>query len=80
MVLANGGSSYNEDGCHNRGGEDVAAPMALVTVALAAIDIAFFDACHLVAYAIACVVAIAIAFVSMQQRGQWRGQKEQRLQ
>ncbi len=42
------------------------APMALVMIALATINNALFVARHLVAYAIACVVAIAIAFVSGQ--------------
>jgi hypothetical protein len=39
------------------------APMALVTIVLAAIHIAFFVTHHLVAYPIACVVTVAIAFV-----------------
>ncbi len=42
------------------------APRALVTIALATIDTALFVACHLVAYTIAHVVAIAIAFVGGQ--------------
>ncbi len=45
------------------------APMVLVTIPLAAIDIALFVATNLVADAIACVVAIAITFVGRRQRG-----------
>jgi hypothetical protein len=38
---------------------------ALVTIALVALAIAHFVRCNVVANAIACVVAIAIAFVSV---------------
>jgi hypothetical protein len=38
----------------------------LVTIALVTLAITHFVACHIIANAIACVVAIAIAFVSMQ--------------
>jgi hypothetical protein len=44
--------------------------MALVTIALVALAITHFFTRNVVANAIACVVAIAIAFVSMQRRGQ----------
>ncbi len=47
------------------------AAMALVMIALVALTIAHFITCNVVANAIARVVAISIAFVSMQQRGQW---------
>jgi hypothetical protein len=49
------------------------SPVALV--------IAHFVTPNVIANAIAHVVAVAIAFVSMQQKGQWQGRKEQwRLQ
>jgi hypothetical protein len=51
--------------------------VALVTIALVTLAIAHFVARHVVANAIARVVAIAIAFVSMQQRGRWQGWQEQ---
>ncbi len=41
-------------------------PKALVTIALVSLDIAHFVTCNVVANAITHVVAIAIAFVSMQ--------------
>ncbi len=47
------------------------APMAFVMIALATIDIALFVTCHLVAFAIACVVAAVMAFFVRQQREQW---------
>jgi hypothetical protein len=50
---------------------------ALVTIALAALAIAHFVSHNIIANAIACVVAIAFAFVSEQQRGQWQQQQEQ---
>jgi hypothetical protein len=50
---------------------------ALVTIVLVALAIAHFVTRNVVANAIAHVVAVAIAFVSMQQRGQWQGQQEQ---
>jgi hypothetical protein len=46
------------------------AATALVTISLVALTIAHFVTCNVVANAIACVVSIAVAFVSMQQRGQ----------
>jgi hypothetical protein len=52
-------------------------PTALMTIALAAINITLFVARHLVAYAIARVVAIAITFVGSRQRGRWQGRQEQ---
>ena len=45
------------------------AATALVTIALVTLAIAHFVACHNFDNAITCVVAIAIAFVGMQQRG-----------
>jgi hypothetical protein len=47
------------------------AAVALVMIALAALTIAFFVAHHVIANTIACVVPIAIAFVSVQQKGRW---------
>jgi hypothetical protein len=44
---------------------------ALVTIALVALAITHFVTCHFVANTIARVLAIAIAFVSIQLRGQW---------
>jgi hypothetical protein len=44
---------------------------ALVTIAFVALTIAHFVVRKVVANAITCFVAIAIAFVSVQQRGQW---------
>jgi hypothetical protein len=49
----------------------VTVPTALVTIALVALAIAHFATHNLVANAITHVVAIAIAFVSMQQSGRW---------
>ena len=43
--------------------------MALVTIALVALAIAHFVSRNVVANTITCVVAIAIAFVCVQQRG-----------
>ncbi len=54
-----------------------AVAMALVTIALATLTITHFVARHVVANTIAHVVAIAIAFVSMQQRGRLQGRQEQ---
>ncbi len=51
-------------------------PLALVMITLAAIDIAHFVAHHLIAYAIARVVAIDITFVGGQQRVQGQGWQE----
>ncbi len=45
------------------------ATKALVMIALVALPIAHFVSRNVVANAIACVVAVAIAFVSVQQRG-----------
>ncbi len=45
------------------------AAKALVTIALATLAIAHFISRNVVANAIACVVAVPIAFVSVQQRG-----------
>jgi hypothetical protein len=47
------------------------AATALVMIALVTLTIAHFFARNVVANAIAHVVAIAITFVIMQQRGQW---------
>ncbi len=47
------------------------AAMALVTIALVAIAIAHFVTCKVIASGITHVVAFAIAFVSVGQRGQW---------
>jgi hypothetical protein len=47
----------------------VTAATALVTIALFDLAIAHFVSRSVIANAIACVVAIAIAFVSVQQRG-----------
>ncbi len=44
---------------------------AMVMIALVTLAIAHFVARQVVANAIARVVTIAIAFVSMQQRGRW---------
>ncbi len=52
------------------------AATALVRIVLVALDIAHFVTCHIVANAIARVVAIAIAFVNVQQRGQCQGQQK----
>ncbi len=46
---------------------------ALVKNALAALAIALFVTHHIVANAITHVVAIAIAFVGVQQKGRWQG-------
>jgi hypothetical protein len=77
-VLGNcGGGSSNEDGCHDSGGEDnddggngigdhhPCRPFH-----------AHFVTHHNIANIIAHVVAIVIAFVSMQQRGRWQGWQE----
>jgi hypothetical protein len=45
----------------------------LVMITLFALAIAHFVTFHVVANTFACVVAVAIAFVSMRQRGQWQG-------
>ncbi len=47
----------------------VAAATALVTISLVGPTITLFVTCNIVANAIARVVAIAITFVSVQQRG-----------
>jgi hypothetical protein len=47
------------------------AATALVTIALVTLAISHFVARHLFANAITRVVAIAIAFVGMRQRGRW---------
>jgi hypothetical protein len=52
------------------------AATALVMIALVTLAIVHFITCHVFANAIACVVTIAIAFVSMQQKGQWRQWQE----
>jgi hypothetical protein len=52
------------------------AATTLVTIALVALAIDHFVTRKVVANAIARVVAVAIAFVSMQQRGQWQRQQE----
>jgi hypothetical protein len=49
------------------------AATALVTIALVALAITHFVTCNVIANAIARVVGIAIAFVSVQRRGQWQG-------
>jgi hypothetical protein len=51
----------------------VMAAAVLVTNALVALAIAHFDTRNVVANAIAHVVAVAIAFVSVRRRGQWQG-------
>ncbi len=53
------------------------AATALMTIALVALTITHFVTCNVIANAIIHFVTIAIAFVSMQQRGQWQGQQEQ---
>ncbi len=54
-----------------------AAATVLVTIPLVALTIAHFITRHIVANAIIRVVAVTIAFVSVQQRGQWQGRQEQ---
>jgi hypothetical protein len=57
------------------------AATALVTIAFVALAIAHFLTRNVIANAITRVVAIAITFVSVRQRGQLQGQQEQwRLQ
>jgi hypothetical protein len=65
-----GGGSCNEDGYRDSRGKDNGnRATALVMIALVALAIAHFVTSNIVANAITCVVAIAIAFVSVQQRG-----------
>ncbi len=77
-ALGNCGSgSSNEECCCDSGARTtVTVATVLVTIALVALAIAHFVTRNVVANAIACVVTIAIAFVSVQQRGQWQGQQE----
>jgi hypothetical protein len=72
MVLGNCGcGSSDEDGCRNSGGRDNGnGSKGVVMIALVALAVTHFVTHHVVANAIAHVVAIAIAFVSMRQRGQ----------
>jgi hypothetical protein len=73
MALGNCGvGSSDKDGCGDSGGDDDddgGKGIGDVTIALAALAIAHFVSRKVVANAIACVVAVAIAFVSVQQRG-----------
>jgi hypothetical protein len=73
-----GGGSCNEDGCHDSRGKDDGNGANGVG------DNCPCRPCHrplchrnVIANAITHVVAIAIAFFGMQQRGQWQGQQEQ---
>jgi hypothetical protein len=62
-----GGSSSNEDGCRDsKGKEDGNGGNGMVMIALVALTVAHFVTRHVVINAIARVVAIAIAFVSLQ--------------
>jgi hypothetical protein len=54
-----------------------AVATALVTIALVTLALVYFVTHHVIVNAFARVVAIAITFVSMQQRGQWQGWQEQ---
>ncbi len=59
-----GGGSSNEDGCHDgKGGNGV------VMITLVALAVAHFVTRHVVANAIACVVAVAVAFFTVRRRG-----------
>jgi hypothetical protein len=78
-VLGNcGGGSSNKDGCCNSGGKDDGdSGNGIGDDRPCCPCYARFVTCHVVASTIACVVAIVIACVSMQRRGQWQGQQEQ---
>ncbi len=66
-----GGGSSNEDGCRDSGGKDNGkGGNGVVMIALVALAVAHFVTCHVIANTIARVVANAVAFVSVQQRGQ----------
>jgi hypothetical protein len=73
MALGNcGGGSSNEDGCHNSGGKDDGnGSYRVVMIALVTLATAHFVIRHVVANTIARVVAVAVTFVSVRQRGQW---------
>jgi hypothetical protein len=61
-----GVGSNNEDGCSDSGGKDNGnGATALVTIALVSLTITHFVSRNVVANAITCVVAVAIAFVSV---------------
>ncbi len=83
MALGNcGGSTSNEHGSRNSRGKDNGDSGNSVgddrkTIALVALAIAHFITHHVVSDTITCVVAVAIAFVSVQQREQWQGGQEQ---
>jgi hypothetical protein len=70
-VLGNcGGGSSNEDGCHDSRGKDNGnGGNSIGDDCPCCPHHAHFVTCHIVANAIICVVALAIAFVSVQQRG-----------
>jgi hypothetical protein len=69
-----GGNSSEEDGCRNsRGKYNGSGNNGVLMITLVAFTITHFITRHVVTNVIACVVAIAIAFVSMRQRGQWQG-------
>ncbi len=66
-----GGGSSNDDGLCNSGGDnDGKGGNGMVMIALVALAVAHFVTHHVVANTIPSVVAVTIAFFSMQQRGQ----------
>jgi hypothetical protein len=66
-----GGGSSNEDGCRDSGGDNNGeGGNGVVMIALVALAVAHFVTCHVVANAITRVVTVAVAFFSVQQRGQ----------
>ncbi len=71
MVLGNGGGGgSNEDGCRDSKGEDYGnSSNSIGDNRLCHLAIVHFVTRHIVANAIAHVVAITITFVNMQQRG-----------
>ncbi len=69
-----GGGSSNEDGCgDSRGKDNGDGSNGVGVIALVALSSTHFVTRNVVVNSIAHVVAIAIAFVSMQQRRQWQG-------
>jgi hypothetical protein len=65
-----GGGSSNEDGCRDSGGDDDGeGGNGVVMIALVALAVAHFVTRHVVANAIARVVAVAVAFFSVRRRG-----------
>ncbi len=67
MVLSDcGGSSSDDDGCHDSGDKDAMAETALVTIALVALAIAQFITRHILANTIIHVIPFTIAFVGVQ--------------